>query len=283
VLDDVLPYLRCPVCERPLDRSADTDAVSLVCATGHRFDVARQGYVNLLPGGAKAGSADTAEMLAHRAAVQAAGHFRPVAEALAAQVAVHLPAEPALVVDIGAGTGYYLANVLDEAPQAVGLALDISKHAARRAARCHPRAGAVVADAWQPLPVQDTSARAVLNVFAPRTAPELRRVLHEDGVLAVVVPAPDHLTELVEPLGLLRVDHDKAADLRRNLAPSLVPVGEQHVTYPTRMTRDEVVSVAGMGPSAWHTDSASLAASAASLPDAATVTVSVHLLIFRPG
>jgi 23S rRNA (guanine745-N1)-methyltransferase len=283
VLDDVLPYLRCPVCARPLERSADMDAGSLGCATGHRFDVARQGYVNLLPGGAKAGTADTAEMLANRGAVQAAGHFRPVADALAAQVAAHLPPEPALVFDLGAGTGYYLANVLDEAPQAVGLALDISKHAARRAARCHPRAGAVVADAWQPLPVHDKCARAVLNVFAPRTAPELARVLHEDGVLAAVVPAPDHLTELVEPLGLLRVDDDKAADLRRNLAPSLVPVGEQHVTYVTRMTRDEVLAVAGMGPSAWHTDAEQLAARAASLPDPAPITVSVHLMIFRPG
>ncbi|HEX5533550.1 MAG TPA: methyltransferase domain-containing protein [Actinomycetales bacterium] len=283
MLDDVLLYLRCPVCARPLERPATTDAGSLLCASGHRFDVARQGYVNLLPGGAKPGTADTAEMLTHRAAVQAAGHFRAVADALAAQVAAHLPAERALVLDVGAGTGYYLANVLDEAPQAVGLALDISKHAARRAARCHPRAGAVVADAWQPLPVHDNSARAVLNVFAPRAVPELRRVLHEDGVLATVVPAPDHLAELVQPLGLLRVDDDKAADLRRNLAPSLVPVGEQHVRYPTRMTRDEVVAVAGMGPSAWHTDGASLAARAASMPDPATVTVSVHLMIFRPG
>ena len=73
------------------------------------------------------------------------------------------PGQPdpgALVLDAGTGTGCYLAGVLDALPAATGLGLDVSKPALRRAARAHPRAGAVLADLWRPLPVADAAAAA---------------------------------------------------------------------------------------------------------------------------
>ena len=64
------------------------------------------------------------------------------------------------VLDLGAGTGWYLARVLDRLPGRSGLALDLSRHALRRAARAHARIGAVAADAWGPLPVRDAAVGA---------------------------------------------------------------------------------------------------------------------------
>ena len=61
--------------------------------------------------------------------------------------------------------------------RAQGLAFDVTKPALRRAARAHPRVGAVLADTWGPLPLADGSADVLLNVFAPRNGPEMRRVL----------------------------------------------------------------------------------------------------------
>ena len=145
-----------------------------------------------------------------------AGHFQPLATALGA--AEHVGA-PAPVVDLGAGTGWYLARVLDRLPAAAGLALDVSKPALRRAARAHARAAAVGCDAWGPLPLRDGVADAVLNVFAPRNAAEIARVLRRDGAALIVTAAAGHLEELVGPLGLIGVDPDKEERLDEQIAP----------------------------------------------------------------
>lgn len=282
MLADVVSRLVCPHCRAPLT----LDGAGVLCAAGHRFDVARQGYVNLLTPGAHTGTADTAAMVADRAAVHQWGAFAPVRTALADAAAACLGNGPdddvPLVLDLGAGTGYYLAGALDACPTASGLAIDLSTYAARRAARVHPRASCVVADAWGRLPVADGAARLVLNVFAPRQAEEIARVLHADGVLCVVVPAPDHLAELVGPLGLLRVDDDKVAKVERSLAPALRLVAQREVRYRVDARHADLVRLVGMGPSAWHTQVDVVSRVVEAFPDRVAVTIAVTLLTFRP-
>src|SRR4051812_16813967 len=137
-LADVVPYLQCPVCAGDLAVTGS----ALRCTEGHAFDIARQGYANLLTGKAHLGTADTPQMVAARAAFLGAGHFAPLAGLVAERAAARAVGE-GCVLDAGAGTGHYLAAVLDRLPERPGVALDISKHALRRAARAHPRAGAL--------------------------------------------------------------------------------------------------------------------------------------------
>ena len=158
-LTDIVDYLICPVCGDAL--SLDGRVVG--CPRGHVFDVARQGYVSLLTGSQAPGTADSTAMVTAREAFLGAGHFDPLAEAVAGACRT----EARVVADAGAGTGHYLSRVLDHLPEAVGMALDVSKHAIKRAARAHPRLGAVVADVWRPLPVRDGAVDTLLNVFAP--------------------------------------------------------------------------------------------------------------------
>lgn len=260
MLDDVLPLLRCPVCALGLRREGG----AVRCAAGHSFDVARSGYLSLLPGGA--GTADTAAMVAARDRFLSAGHFDPVGDAVAAIVG----AGP--VVDVGAGTGRHLARVL-AARDGPGLAIDLSRQAARRAARAHPRIGAVVADAWRGLPLRDGVAGAVLSVFAPRGPAEAARVLGPGGRLVVVTPSPRHLTQLVGPLGLVAVDPDKDARLERQLAGFRLLRAEP-VERTLVLGADDVRDVVAMGPSARHVD-------AAALPDlAGEVTLSVRVAAY---
>jgi 23S rRNA (guanine745-N1)-methyltransferase len=272
VLDDVLHLLACPHCAAPLTRRGG----SVACAEGHSFDVARSGYVSLLPGDAHLGSADTAEMVAAREAFLGAGHFEPLAEALGEEAERGLGEEagralgdeavPAsgsgplggeagltgCVIDLGAGTGWYLARILDRLPEAVGLALDLSKHALRRAARAHPRIGAVACDVWRTLPVRDSAAALVLSVFAPRNGPEIARVLCPGGALLVVTPTERHLAELVSEHGLLTVDERKQERLGAQL--------DAHVALERRVEREwslllapaDVTNAVAMGPSARH-------------------------------
>src|SRR5699024_6366723 len=90
-----------------------------------------------------------------------------------------------------------------------GIGVDASKPAVRAAARAHPRAAAVLADAWGGLPLADASAHLIMSVFAPRNSAAYRRVLAPGGAVLVVAPQPGHLAELVEALGLVRVDDRK--------------------------------------------------------------------------
>ncbi|TDC40911.1 23S rRNA methyltransferase [Micromonospora sp. KC213] len=289
----VLARLRCPVCAEPLAPASDTRA--LRCPRRHTFDVARQGYVNLLTGRAPH-VGDTAAMVAARTDFLAAGHYDVVSAALAEAATRIIDPEPTgdrpdgqpgggaypLVVDAGAGTGRHLAAVLAALPGAVGLALDVSKPALRRAARAHPRAAAALADTWQRLPLADASAAVLLNVFAPRNGTEFHRVLDPAGALLVVTPTGAHLAELVDALGLLRVDPAKADRVADSLADHFTPVGDEVHTARLALTGDEVATLVGMGPSAWHTDPARLAARIAGLPQPVAVTAEVRLTVWRP-
>ncbi|MGW5560928.1 putative RNA methyltransferase [Micromonospora sp. NPDC003944] len=292
----ILDRLRCPVCGEPLAEAIAGTARALRCPRRHSFDIARQGYVNLLAGRAPH-AGDTAEMVAARADFLAAGHYDLISAALATaatdavgRLGAPYPAEPSapdfgaypLVVDAGAGTGRYLGAVLAALPDAVGLALDVSKPALRRAARAHPRAAAALADTWQRLPLADASTTVLLNVFAPRNGAEFHRVLDPAGTLLVVTPDTGHLAELVAALDLLTVDPDKADRVTGSLGGHFTLVSSATHRAELALGRAEVAAVVGMGPNAWHTDPAALDARLAALPEPVRVTVAVRLDVLRP-
>jgi 23S rRNA (guanine745-N1)-methyltransferase len=256
----------------------------LVCTSGHSFDIARQGYANLLPGDARPGTADTPEMVQARAEFLAAGHFSPLAEALALECAVRVGGLPegAPVVDIGAGTGYYLAAVLASLSGRAGIALDISKHAARRAARAHRRMAAVVCDAWGPLPMRAGAASAVLGVFSPRNASETRRILDPGGVFLLVTPTSEHLAELVPILGLLDVDEGKEERVEEQLGGHFRLETREELAIPLRLSHSDLERLVGMGPSARHTDPSRTARQVAELPEWTPATAALALSVYLP-
>lgn len=279
MLSDVLPYLRCPACAGPLAAGPDTGgragALSILrCPRGHSFDVARQGYAPLGTG-RPTPTGDSAQMVADREAWLATGGYDFLSDALVRAVGD----ARGLVVDVGAGTGHHLTAVLAARPGTVGLAIDVSKPALRRAARAHPRIGAVLADTWRRLPVAGASAAAVLNVFAPRNGAEFRRLLRPDGVLVVATPAEEHLTELVSRLALLRVDPEKPERVAATLTPWFRPEAERRYTRRLWLTRQTARLLIGMGPSARHADAADLVAD---LPEPFPVTASVRVTRYRP-
>lgn len=272
-----LALLACPVCHGDLH----TEGGALRCAAGHSFDRARQGYVPLLPPGRRAPSGDSAEMVADRVAFLDAGHYAGVTGALAD--AVTADGKPDSLLDLGGGTGHHLAGVLDRLPGAVGVVLDSSRYAARRAARAHPRAAAVVADTWARLPVRDGVVDRVLVVFAPRNGPEIARVLRPGGRLVVVTPAAEHLGEIVGPLGLLRVDPDKAARLATSLEPHLQPIATTSFREELALDRAAVATLVGMGPHARHIGRPALLEALGGLPEPVRLTVSVEVAAYRRG
>lgn len=273
-----LPLLACPHCAAPLTL---TGPGVVGCAAGHRFDIARQGHLTLLGSGSRTDTGDSADMVAARAAFLAAGHYLPIARA----VADHSVDGP--VLEIGAGTGYYLGTVLDRlsaqgAAPPVGLALDASGYAARRAAG-HPQIASVVADAWSRLPVRDDAVGTVISVFAPRGAAEISRVLTAGGRLVVVTPEPDHLAELRDVLRLLAVDAGKPERLAQTFEGRLVAAESRSVRAELALTPQDVSALVRMGPSARHLRPEELAAAVDELAERTTVTLSVTVSVFRAG
>jgi 23S rRNA (guanine745-N1)-methyltransferase len=261
---DVVPYLRCPVCRTDLASAG----AALRCSRGHAFNLARQGYADL-SAGRLPHTGDTAAMVEARTAFLAGGHFGAITAALVAH------ATDGLVVDVGAGPGHHLAAVVDAAPSSLGIALDVSKPALRRAARVHPRVAAARADAWGPLPIRDGAAALVLDVFAPRNAAEFRRILRPEGRLVVVTPTPNHLGELVERLDLIRVDPAKEERLAATLDADFTVTDRTRVEAALDLDRAAAAQAVAMGPSAWHT-----AAPVDVLPERGTATLSVDVTTY---
>jgi 23S rRNA (guanine745-N1)-methyltransferase len=274
---EVLDLLACPRCAQTL--SLAEGRRSVCCGTGHVFDLGRQGYLNLL-GTRQPRNADTPAMIAARDRFLSAGHYAPIADRLAALVGSAAPSPT--VLDAGCGTGYYLARLLEAAPQARGLGIDVSVAACRRASRAHPRLGAVVADVWQALPVRSSRCDVVVSVFAPRSAAEFARVLRSTGRLLVVHPEQDHLVELREPLGLLSIEAAKSDRLDDALAPLYELDHAEQVRFRSTWEAATLIDLIEMGPNAFHPGDVGIAERVLALRLPLEVTVSVRISAWHP-
>ncbi|MGW1811390.1 putative RNA methyltransferase [Streptomyces sp. NPDC002078] len=274
-LELFLDLLRCPTCRTS---RLHPDRGALRCGAGHTFDIARHGYVSLLTG-TRATSGDDAAMVQARDRFLGTGRYAPIRQAVA-RLAADSASAPGTVVDVGCGTGYYLAGVLDQLPGARGLGLDTSVRALRSAARAHERAAAATWDVFRPFPLGDAVADVVLDVFAPRNPAEFHRVLRPAGRLIVVRPTGLHLAELRGQVpAMVTIDPAKEQRLHRAMAPYFEAVDTDRVEYPMDLVGLEALDLVGMTPSARHVNRADLNEDGL-LPD--RVTVSVLATAYQP-
>ena len=260
------------------------DFSRLVSESGHSFDVAKQGYVTLAAGAGLKHKGDDMDMVNAREAYLATGHFAPFVESVTGAVQDALDASslsastPASLLEVGAGTGYYLAHTLDSIDGARGVGLDISPHAAKHLAKCHPRVGAVVADVWQQLPIRDESIDAISVVFAPRNPSEFQRVLAPGGQVIVLTPGAGHLDELREPLGILGVEEGKVERMYEQAEGYLEQAADPvDISFPIQLDKAAIAAQVGMSPSARHISADELAERMAALPPTLTVTARARL------
>jgi len=264
--------------------SGADDFSRLVSESGHSFDVAKQGYVTLAAGAGLKHKGDDMDMVNARETYLAMGHFAPFVEAVTGAVQDALDSaslaesKPASLLEVGAGTGYYLAHTLDSIAEARGVGLDISPHAAKHLAKCHPRVGAVVADVWERLPIRDESVDAISVVFAPRNPAEFQRVLAPGGQVIVLTPGAGHLDELREPLGILGVEEGKVERMYEQAEGYLEQAADPvDISFPIELDKASVAAQVGMSPSARHISAGELAERMAALPPTLTVTARARL------
>jgi len=218
-------------------------------------------------------------MVGARAEFLGAGHYLPLANVLV-EISKDHAVGARLIMEAGAGTGYYIASVLDALPKSLGLAIDLSKYAVRRAAKAHDRLNAAVADIWEGLPLKDHSIDLALNVFAPRPARELFRTLHRNGKLIIGIPTYQHMAELRDSLGLLEVDPNKELRVARALDPFFTQLERRFCRWPMRLNHHQIAYLVGMGPSARHNTPATLAGRIEMLPPTVSVTGAVEVRVY---
>ncbi|MDN3680530.1 23S rRNA (guanine(745)-N(1))-methyltransferase [Vibrio tapetis subsp. quintayensis] len=190
---------QCPLCHLSLSQH---DRM-FKCENNHQFDVAKEGYVNLVPAHHKRSKnpGDNKEMIQARRRFLDGGYYQPMRDAVAAICGDHLLGSQYQLLDIGCGEGYYTQEVARHLSSLSGDArtygLDISKVAVRFAAKRYSNCEFTVASSHR-LPFEDASLDAVLRIYAPCKADELNRCVKSGGIVVTVTPAGRHLYQLRE-------------------------------------------------------------------------------------
>lgn len=205
-----MAQILCPICARPLGEEPSR----LVCPNGHSFDIARQGYVNLLPVTQKHSlhPGDTKQQVAARREFLDEGYYAPIGQAVA-QAAMEFCPDAREILDIGCGEGYYSTQVARQYPGGALYGVDISKDAVRLAAGRYKNAHWICGTAAK-LPFQQ-GFDLLLSLFALTIPEEFSRVLRENGVFIQVLAARDHLMGLKNVIypEILQKEKDSVPDL----------------------------------------------------------------------
>jgi len=276
---NITPFqaLACPLDGAPLHCTGSTWR----CATGHSFDIASQGYTNLLPVQNKRSRdpGDSKAMVAARRRFLTAGFYQPIAAAVNQAVLAQLPlSTTASCLDAGCGEGYYLRELAAATGHEQTLALlglDISKWAVQSAAKQDQRPTWVVGSNAN-LPVQSGTLDRVLCIFGFPVYGEFARVLKPDGQLLQVDAGPDHLRELREII-YPSLKPERAAD--RQSPEGFTRLSTDTVRYHLDLTgAEQIADLLAMTPHLYRANAEGRAKAAALT--ALSVTVDVRLSRF---
>lgn len=237
---------QCPLCatDEALALSAVGAARSYHCGAGHCFDVAREGYVNLLPVQQKKSLSpgDTLASLQARRRFLAGGYYQPLRDDLVQRLS-----SADVVIDVGCGEGYYSAAMATVAAQVI--AFDIAKPAMRLAAKTYPDLRCAVASSAA-VPLPDACADVLTSIFAPVPLAEMRRLLKPGGRALIVTPAPAHLFAYREALfGQVR-DHEPSK-FAEAAQPHFQVLSQQEIRYDIGLNQAAIIDLLDMTPYAY--------------------------------
>lgn len=235
----------CPVCGEALEEKEK----SFICAKGHCFDKAKEGYVNLLTGSHKPGSAigDNRDMALNRRDFLSKGYFDALVCALVELINEKAIPRPT-IADICCGEGYYGNRIKNE----IGcdmLGFDLSKEMVRLAAKRKNGITYFVGNLAH-IPVKDKSVDISLHLFAPFHEKEFSRITKDDGYIVSVVAGENHLFELKEILYDTPYKNDEEAPQTENLTL----IEKRKVSAVVHLeSNDDIMALFRMTPYYYHT------------------------------
>ncbi len=251
--------LRCPVCKELLASTPD----GACCASGHRFDRARQGYLNLLPVHKKrsANPGDSTEMVQARSRFLDTGLYNTPATALEKKASLCLQSAASkdmnvpVIVDAGCGEGYYTVRLGQYIADASITGFDISRPAiqscCRRSREADAKAQWLVASVAD-IPLTDDSTNLIVSVFSRIDWHEFGRILKANGHILVLGPGPDHLLELRQQI------YDDVRSYPEDKLLTQIPEPFKLVSHETITdtltleSAEAILDLLAMTPHYWH-------------------------------
>lgn len=171
--------LICPKCNGTLSQNGRV----LKCENNHCYDIAKEGYINLLLSSKNGDNrGDSKESARARHALLAKGYYKCLRDEITKRC-------NGTVLDICCGEGYY-----DEYDGTL-FGFDISKEMVRLASKSRKNHTYFVANLAN-IPILDNSIDTAIHLFAPFNDKEFSRVLKNDGTLYSVIPGENHLIEM---------------------------------------------------------------------------------------
>ncbi len=241
----------CPVCRGSLQ--LHQSGKSYNCRNRHSFDLAKEGYLNLLPVQHKHSKepGDSKPMMLARREFLEAGYYEPMAKALAMIIDANITEGQNLqLLDLGCGEGYYSRKIACSCKHNEQISLhgiDIAKFAIAAAAKKQPEARFVVGSSNR-LPYADQYFDLVLRVFAPSDENELKRVLKPSGHLLAVTPGPRHLWQLKEFIYAEIMEHALESSLPRGFERLVA----ERISYKITPEPRQRMALLQMTPFAWR-------------------------------
>ena len=284
--------LLCPIClsrssTTPSTLKLNTDQRSLICSNNHSFDIAKQGYVNLLPVQQKksANPGDSKEMVLARKQFLELGYYLPLADALVDAVKQTLPQanHMPVILDAGCGEGYYTdhlqRSLCHSYPDTTVYGFDIAKPAMIEAAKRNKSIINFVSTI-KAIPLPRHYCDVIFSVFSPLQTEQLHQTLKADGTLIVLSAGKNHLQQLKALL------YDEVSEYNEDkflsqLASHFTLFSRSVVQQTMNMnSRDDILSLLAMTPHFWRAS-----------PDAKkrldqyqqlAIDIDVQLMVFKP-
>ena len=246
--------LLCPVCRENLIK--DVPNKTYKCCNNHSYDIAKEGYVNLLISNQKRSKnpGDSKEMVLSRIDFLSRGYYKKLSDRINEKIVQYLPKQTTnefKILDLGCGEGYYLINLKNymdsKKMKAQYYGMDVSKDAVKYAGKSNKECIFAVGNNFN-IPVQDKSVDCILSVFSPIDINECNRVLKDDGVFVRILPRTDHLIELRNIIYSEVHLNEKvytASDEENQY------VEEENVTFKIELNKEEILSLLKMTPHYW--------------------------------
>ncbi|MFJ7408363.1 MULTISPECIES: putative RNA methyltransferase [unclassified Lysinibacillus] len=241
LIDANIGLFACPICQESIQVY---DQGRLTCSANHSFDIAKQGYVNMLTH--SVASKYSKDLFESRKAIIDSGLYDPLEEKIA-----ELIGEAKTVLDTGCGEGSHLARILSQ-KQGIGIGIDIAKEGILAAARHYPEQIWCVGDLAKS-PFAKTSFDIILNILSPANYEEFKRLLTSNGCVVKVVPQSGYLQQLRSQLYA-----DSAKETYSNeqtverFRESFSNVTVERITYTVPLASELVPALLEMTPMGWH-------------------------------
>lgn len=237
--------LACPIDGNPLELKEK----QFVCENGHAFDVARQGYVNLLPVQHKRSKqpGDSKEMVLARTQFLNSGFYEPIANKLAEITFDQITGDKEIcLMDAGCGEGYYFDFVFNTLKNKEGgselsfIGLDISKPAIAESAKRNKQITWIVGTNRQP-PVESASVDIILCIFGFQSFEGFNKILKAGGKIILVESGTDHLKELREVI-YTEVKKTEPSDLSCAEEQGFLLIDSQQLRFRTGTINNEQIN-----------------------------------------